>query len=76
VRVICKVLIFTVALVVSTYLSVYVLGLPLESPLTWWYVAGTLVLGNVSFLLYDRLLAMLTDLYVCRLRPKIFSHHR
>ncbi len=37
-------------------------------------LAGVLLLGNVTFLLYDLLLARLTDRYVTRLRPKLFSH--
>ena len=33
-----------------------------------------LLLGNVTFLLYDLMLARMTDLYVYRLRPKLFPH--
>ena len=39
-------------------------------------LAGMLVLGNVTFLIYDLLLARLTDRYVMQLRPKLFSHPR
>ncbi len=34
-----------------------------------------LVLGNVAFLIYDVLLARISDLYVYRLRPKLFPRH-
>ena len=34
-----------------------------------------LLLGNVTFLLYDVLLGRIGDLYVYRLRPKLFPHH-
>lgn len=37
------------------------------------FLAGMLVLGNVTFLIYDLLLARLTDRYVTRLRPRLFS---
>lgn len=37
-------------------------------------LAGMLFLGNVTFLVYDQLLARLTDRYVTKLRPKLFSH--
>ena len=36
---------------------------------------GTLVLGNVTFFVYDLLLARVSNLYVYRLRPKLFSSH-
>jgi hypothetical protein len=75
VRICLKVLLFTAGLFLCSLLSVYVLGIPLESPLTGLYVAGLVILGNVAFLLYDRLLAMLTDLYLRRLRPKLFPPH-
>ena len=38
-------------------------------------LAGMLLLGNLTFLLYDVLLGRIGDLYVYRLRPKIFPHH-
>ena len=38
-------------------------------------LAGMLLLGNVTFLLYDVLLGRIGDLYVYRLRPKLFPHH-
>ena len=34
-----------------------------------------LALGSVSFLLYDILLGRCRELYVSRLRPKLFKHH-
>ena len=37
-------------------------------------LAGMLALGNLTFLIYDLLLARLTDRYVMQLRPKLFSH--
>jgi biotin transporter BioY len=72
VRVLINVILFTADLFLCTLLSIYVLGIPLESPVTELYVVALVVLGNVAFLLYDRLLAMLTNLYVRRLRPKLF----
>ena len=39
---------------------------------TPWFLGGMLLLGNATFLLYDRLLALLTDRYVTKLRPKLF----
>ena len=37
--------------------------------------AGMLVLGNVAFVIYDILLGRVGDLYVMRLRPKLFPRH-
>ena len=39
------------------------------------FLAAFLLLGNVTFVLYDILLGRLGDLYVLRLRPKLFSTH-
>ena len=33
-----------------------------------------ILLGNVTLLLYDRLLAIMAALYIRRLRPKLFKH--
>lgn len=76
VRWVVKFLLFNLALVAIALVTVFVLGLPLFSPEekggTVLVLIGTLVLGNVAFVLYDILLGRLVDLYVMRLRPKIF----
>ena len=71
-----KFLLFNLSLLVIALLTVFVLGLPLVEeggpvgPAI--LMAGFLILGNVSFLLYDILLGRLSNLYVLRLRPKLF----
>lgn len=57
----------------------FVLTMPdLQAEFANWtilFLAAFLVLGNVTFVLYDILLGRLTDGYVLRLRPKLFSTH-
>ena len=38
------------------------------------FLAGLLLLGNLTFFLYDRCLLRATDFYVFRLRGKLFRH--
>ncbi len=74
-----KILLFNFALVLIFALTFFVLGLPIvENPGQAWtkpLLAGTLALGNLCFVLYDVLLSRVSDLYVLRLRPKLFPHH-
>ena len=76
VRWVVKFLLFNLALVAIALVTVFVLGLPLFGPEekggTMLVLVGMLVLGNVAFVLYDILLGRLSDLYVLRLRPKLF----
>lgn len=76
IRWVVKFLLFNLALVAIALVTVFVLGLPLFGPEeqggTTLVLLGTLVLGNVAFVLYDILLGRLGDLYVMRLRPKLF----
>lgn len=78
-RGVVKFLLFNLSLLVIALLTVFVLGLPLVEeggpvgPAI--LMAGFLILGNVSFLLYDILLGRLSNLYVLRLRPKLFPRH-
>lgn len=74
-----KLVLFNLALAAIAAVTFFVLGLPLfdeqaqvaESLL----LAGMLVLGNVAFVIYDILLGRVGDLYVMRLRPKLFPRH-
>ena len=78
-RLVLKLLLFNLSLVVIFALLLFVFVAPdLQADAKTWtglLLAGMLLLGNVTFLLYDLLLARVSDLYVCRLRPKLFSHH-
>lgn len=38
-----------------------------------WYVVGLVALGNMVFVIYDIALSRLIDLYVIKLRPKLFK---
>lgn len=76
-RVAVKIILFNLALAVIALLMVFVFMLPvLEEGTGLWLAAGLLLLGNVTFLLYDVFLARCGDLYVLRLRPKLFPRHR
>ena len=74
-----KLVLFNAALAVIIALLLFVLVSPdWHADAANWtglVVAGMLVLGNVAFLIYDVLLARISDLYVYRLRPKLFPRH-
>ena len=78
-RVVLKLVLFNAALAVIIALLLFVLVSPdWQADAANWtglVVAGMLVLGNVAFLIYDVLLARISDLYVYRLRPKLFPRH-
>ncbi len=78
-RVLLKLLLFNLSLAVIFALLLFVFVMPdLQTEAQNWtglLLAGMLLLGNVTFLLYDVLLARVSDLYVCRLRPKLFPRH-
>ena len=70
-----KLLLFNLSICLVYALLLFVFPLPdlIKEAETWTglFLAGFLLLGNVAFLLYDLLLARVTDLYVYRLRPKL-----
>lgn len=76
-RVALKLVLFNASLCAVYALLLFVLVSPdLQAEAETWTLpglGGMLLLGNVTFLLYDLLLARLTDRYVMKLRPKLFS---
>lgn len=78
VRVVVKLAIFNLAICLVYALLLFVLTMPdLQAEAAHWtglLLSGMLLLGNVTFLLYDLMLSRMTDLYVYRLRPKLFPH--
>lgn len=78
-RVVLKLVLFNAALAAIFALLLFVLISPevVRQAADWTgpVVAAMLVLGNAAFLIYDVLLARLSDWYVYRLRPKLFPHH-
>lgn len=76
-RVAVKLVIFNLAVCAVCLLLLYVLVSPdFQAETAEWtllFAGGMLLLGNVVFLLYDLLLARLTDHYVTRLRPRLFK---
>lgn len=79
VRVPAKLLCYNAALIAESLLAIYVFALPdvvqEAAAQTPFLLAAYFLLANVCFFLYDRLLAVLTEQYVRRLRPKIFPPH-
>lgn len=79
VRVAVKLVLLNAALCAMYALLLFVLTMPdLQAEAADWtglLVAGMLVVGNAAFLVYDVLLSRLSDLYVYRLRPKLFPRH-
>lgn len=78
-RIFLKLVIFNLALCLVYTLLLFVFISPdLQAEAAGYtlpLLVGTLILGNVTFLVYDLLLARVSDLYVYRLRPKLFSTH-
>ena len=76
VRVAVKLVLFNAALIAIYALLLFVFVMPdLQQEAQSWTVlliAAFFVLGNISFLLYDVVLGRIGDLYVRRLRPKLF----
>ena len=70
---------FNLAGALTYVFLLFVLTMPdLQAEFADWtvlFLAGFLLLGNVTFVLYDILLGRLGDFYVVRLRPKLFSTH-
>ncbi len=77
-RVVVKLILFNLAICLVYALLLFVLTTPdLQAEAARWtgpLLAGMLLLGNVTFLLYDLMLSRVTDLYVYRLRAKLFPH--
>lgn len=78
VRILVKLLLFNAAICAVYALLLFVFVSPdLQAEAADWtgcMLFGILLLGNFTFLVYDQLLARLTDRYVTRLRPKLFFH--
>lgn len=70
-----KLLIFNGAVAIVYSLMLFLFTSPeLQAQLSaspWWYWAGLLLLGNLTFILYDRLLDKVRILYFCRVRKHI-----
>ena len=77
-RLAAKLVLFNAAICAVYALLLFVFVSPdLQTEAETWtgpLLAGMLVLGNGTFLLYDQVLARLTDRYVTKRRPKLFSH--
>lgn len=71
-----KFLSFNAAILLSYYLMISVLGLPLPDygELTGKFKWLLLAVGNVTFFIYDIALSRAAVLYFCRLRPKISKY--
>ena len=76
VRLVVKLALFNAALLAIYALLLFVFVMPdLQQEAQSWtalLLVVFFVLGNVSFLLYDVVLGRIADLYVRRLRPKLF----
>lgn len=74
-----KILLFNLAACLTYTFLLYVLTMPdLQAEFADWtvlFLAGFLLLGNVTFLLYDIALGRLGDFYILKIRPKLFSTH-
>ncbi len=76
-RIALKLILFNAAICAVYALLLFVFVSPdLQAEAEEWtglVLAGMALLGNLTFLIYDQVLARLTDRYVTTLRPKLFS---
>ena len=74
-----KLMLFNLAAILTYVFLLFVLTMPdLQAEFADWtilFLAGFLLLGNVTFVLYDMVLGRLGDFYITRIRPKLFSTH-
>ena len=79
VRLVVKLALFNAALLAIYALLLFVFVMPdLQQEAQSWtalLLVAFFVLGNISFLLYDVVLGRIADLYVRRLRPKLFHQN-
>ena len=79
IRWVVKLVLFNLAAVATYAFLLFVLTMPdLQAEFADWtvlFLAGFLLLGNVTFVLYDLVLGRLGDFYVVKVRPKLFSTH-
>ena len=79
VRWIVKLVLCNLAAVLTYTFLLFVLTMPdLQAEFADWtilFLAGFLLLGNVTLVLYDMVLGRLGDFYVRKIRPKLFSTH-
>lgn len=62
-----KLVIFNVSMALMILAAYFILKLPAE---TYYMLIAIIVLGNVTFLLFDRALTKLITLYIVKLRPR------
>lgn len=78
-RAVVKSVLYNLSLALTYVLLLFVFPLPdlVADAKTWTglFLSALVLLSNASFFVYDRLLGTLTDRYVSRLRPKLFSKH-
>lgn len=74
-----KMILCNAAAVLTYAFLLFVLTMPdLQAEFADWtvlFLAAFVLLGNVTFVLYDILLGKLGDFYILKLRPKLFSTH-
>ncbi|MBR5534724.1 MAG: hypothetical protein IKU62_07755 [Ruminiclostridium sp.] len=78
-RWVVKMILLNLAAILTYCFLLFVLTMPdLQAEFADWtvlFLAGFLLLGNVTFILYDIALGRLVDLYVRKVRPILFSTH-
>lgn len=70
-RTVLKLLIFNAGVVAAELLCTYVLGVPFELFLGKWSAPVLLLLANLIFVIYERLLTMLTVIYTKKFKARI-----
>lgn len=70
-RIIIKLVIFNVGIVISQLICFYVLRIPFDDFLGKWGVIILLIMANVLFALYDRLMNILTVMYMKKFYTRV-----
>ena len=76
VRAALKLLVFNAGVVAAELLATYVFGIPFDDFLGKWGAVILLALGNLMFVIYERLLGILKTLYIRKLKPRLDKYLR
>ncbi len=70
-KIIIKLLVFNVGIIGAELICIYVFGIPFDDFLGKWGAVIMLALGNIVFIIYDRLLEILTLIYEKKYKSRV-----
>jgi len=75
-RFLIKLAVFNAGVVAAELLCVYVFGIPFDLFLGKWSALVLLLCANLVFVIYERLLSMLTVIYVKKYKPRLDKYFK